>query len=303
MKYLLITFLLIGCGSFKNAGQENQDISGDLLLRQSTYISLAKGQQDANGFIHTDKCDSLLFSTLLAVARGEQIVVTAAKSEEGQWYRRPTKDCLATGSSKSTISRDMFMGLFLYLQHFNQAQEVVNLWNYGEDNTWNMGQAVDTETEIGRTIFTPNTIGLLARVRHQLTGREVVAQHLPTAYSTDEGFTSHLSMLSILIDSKARGAISDSQLDTLKEIRDNQPGNALAQAMVARFTDGDFTTATQLLLDKFPADRLPTTDDWCEEWIVQRGDNESSINTPCEGSHTHSGGDFLFVAAIITNQL
>jgi hypothetical protein len=286
-----------------NKGVDNGSPSEELASRATLYKTLSAEQQDSSGFIHTDKCDSLLFSALLAVARDEAINLPAARGVSGQWYRRPSQDCFALGESKSTISRDMFMGVLLYAAYFKDAALINQIWRYGSDNNWNMGQGVDTETEIGRTIWTPSLIGLAAQIRKTITGKTVAAIHLPGIYSTVEGYRSHLTMLNIVATYRANAEISGTQVDAIKTIRNASPGNALAQALYAKFISGDYSMATALLLAKFPSDRLPTTDDWCEEWVVQRSDSESSISTPCEGSHTHSGGDFLFTAAIIMNKL
>jgi hypothetical protein len=243
------------------------------------------------GFISTEYCDSLLFSALNAVARNERIDIEDAQGEPGQWFRRPSKDCYPE-NSKSTISRDMLLGVILYAVHFNEPGLLDDLWDYGEANNWVMGEGV-----IDRTLFTPTMIALLAEARYNLSGVDVAARFLAQTYDTTPGYRSHLSILKMVIKSKL-GGLSAWDKRNLRILKEKNPTNPLIQAMYARHIGGDYTAALVHLLKDFPADRLPTTNDWCSEWRTQlkAGDN---FLKPCPGNKTHSGGDFLFVSAII----
>ena len=308
MKYLILSLILsTSCGYFKTRpNRENRNINAELEAQYNTYHALAQRHQDANGFILTDECDSLLWSSLFAVAVNEEIEITAARNSSGQWFRRPSQDCLATGASKSTISKDMFYGLFVYLLVNKEGQLIEDIWDYGEAHNWVMGDAVSEVWKVTRAVFNPNIISLLAQLRYKLNGNDAFIRHTPGVYTTKDGYPSHLTMLSIFSAGKANGKITENQLEALQEIRKKNPSNPLAQALVAKYTDGNYDNATNLLLAKFPRDRLPTTADWCSSWVVQRADSEASTYTPCsstEPKREHTGGDFLFTAAIILNRI
>lgn len=304
MRLLVISliFALLGCGIWLNEPKSSRsNLSGVLARQLSIYKELHTNKQHiSNGFIMTDKCDSLLFSSLAAIGMNEEIDILAARNETGQWFRRPSKDCFEKKESASTISRDMFIGLLYYLYEYKKTEIVEDLWNYGMENGWEMGEADSVKTTLGRVIWTPATIGLLAEIRYQLNGKESFSRHLPTVYNTQPGFTSHLSLLIISLYGKMLGGISDNQLGAVEDILKHSPNNAFAEAIHARYTDGNMSRAISLLLKKFPSNRLPNDRDWCEEWYFQRTDNDTNLE-PCSGNHEHTGGDFIFVADYILN--
>src|SRR5690349_11473466 len=81
------------------------------------YLTLAQDQRDGDGFIEWKNCDSLLFSGLVGAfdAPGD-LVIEAARDENGAWHRRSLghQECYPH-LSKSTVSRDMFVGLLWFV--------------------------------------------------------------------------------------------------------------------------------------------------------------------------------------------
>ena len=284
-RLILALLLALSCS---NPG--TKDPSPDLLnlLKERTELYKDLGP---TGFISTEYCDSLLFSALNAVARNERIDIEDAQGEPGQWFRRPSKDCFPE-NSKSTISRDMLLGVILYAVHFSEPDILDDLWEYGEANNWVMGEGV-----IDRTLFSPTMIALLAEARYKLSGVDVAARFLAQTYDTTPGYRSHLSILKMVIKAKLDG-LSTWDKRNLRILKEKNPTNPLIQAMYARHIGGDYTAALVHLLKDFPADRLPTTNDWCSEWRTQLKAGDDYLK-PCPGNKTHSGGDFLFVSAII----
>jgi hypothetical protein len=192
----------------------------------------------------------------------------------------------------------MFVGLLNYIWQFKRLDLAEGIWSYGQSTGWDMGEERADRLE-NRTILTPVTISLLAELIYELGGEDHGERHIPRVYSVVPGFTSHLSLLQIYLEGSMHGSIPESSLETLRAIRDaGAAGNPLVHALVHRYTDGDQQVATELLLTGWPADRLPTSNDWCEHWRVQRADGDKSLQ-PCSEGHTHSGGDFLLVAALI----
>jgi len=289
MKLLLTLFLLLSCS---NPG--SKDPSPNLLTQLKERTELYK-ELGPTGFIYTDHCDSLLFSALNAVACNERIDIRDAEGEPGEWFRRPAKDCFPD-HSKSTISRDMLLGVILYAVHFNEPDILDDLWEYGSSNNWVMGEGL-----LDRTLFTPTMIAILAEARYKLSGVDVAARHLGQTYDSTPGYRSHLSILKMVIKSKLEG-LSSWDKRNLRKLKEKNPTNPLIQAMYAKHIGGDYTAALVHLLKDFPVDRLPTTDDWCSEWRTQLKAGDDFLK-PCPGSKTHSGGDFLFVAALILGGL
>jgi hypothetical protein len=259
----------------------------ELQTKYDTYKSLAP-----SGWIHTDKCDALLWSALLAVSKGEAIDITAARNEDGQWFRRPAKDCFATGGSKSTISRDMLTGLMIYALHFKDEDVINKLWDYGAARAWRMGDG-----DPSRTIMSPGLVGMLADIREHVTGKKSFLSTVPQVYSTEPGYTTHLSLLGLYIRGKV-GKFGISETNAIKDIVAKNPNNPLALAIHAKYIDGNFTASADVLMRDWPEGRLPTTSDWCEEWRTQRAEDDVGM-MPCSPEHTHSGGSFMFAAAIV----
>ena len=285
LKTLLTLLLALSCS---NPGIKPTDhpLLDQLKERTELYKDLGP-----TGFISTEYCDSLLFSALNAVARNERIDIEDAQGEPGQWFRRPSKDCFPE-NSKSTISRDMLLGVILYAVHFREPDILDDLWEYGSSNNWVMGEGV-----IDRTLFSPTMIALLAEARYKLSGVDVAARFLAQTYDTTPGYRSHLSILKMVIKAKLDG-LSTWDKRNLRILKEKNPTNPLIQAMYARHIGGDYTAALVHLLNDFPADRLPTTNDWCSEWRTQLKAGDNYLK-PCPGNKTHSGGDFLFGSAII----
>lgn len=250
----------------------------------------------AGTWSYPESCDGLLFSSLDAVARGTEIDITAAEGEPGQWFRNPGQACYPQGSA-SDISRDMLLGLMVYSVHFHRLDILENLWTYGQDHNWKMGRGDD------RTVLTPASIGRLARAIRYLGGADHPERLISDIPSVVPGFEGHLSLLGIMLDARTEGGVSPLDLQALRSLASQMPDNALAQALLHKYTDGDQTTATRLLLETWPADRLPTSADWCEEWRVQRADQDPGLQSCSTQAVTHTGGDLLFVASLILGEI
>lgn len=293
---LLVLLLVVSCSTGKeHASRPSTSISEQLVGRVELYRSLSPAVPGT--WAYPESCDGLLFSALTAVAQGESIDIDTAQGEPGQWFRNPGKECYPD-SSASDISRDMILGLMIYAVHFDRLDILEGLWTYGQKNNWVMGRGDD------RVVLTPSMIGRLARaIAHQ--GGETHAEALiPDIPSREASYQGHLSLLGIFLDGKMAGSIGPFQLDALRELAEKMPGNPLAQAMLHKYTDGDQSVATELLLSTWPDNRLATRSDWCEEWRTQRADNDTGLQ-PCTGKEpeVHTGGDFLFVAALIRGEI
>lgn len=285
---ILICILVAFCGRATHDSQDTSNPVEDLRNQHNLYLELAP-----RGWILTDECDALLFSSLQAVATNTPFDIERANPSPGEWNRRPDR----MDQCSSQISRDMLVGLYVYILHFNRLDLAEDLWAYGQDHNWKMGwEKKEFET---RTILTPGMVQLLAKIIKHLGGRTHSEINIPQIYGAEPGFPSHLTMLHIYLNGRMDGRIGDDQLDTLRKILQHSPRNVLAQALYHKYTDGDQTAALSLLT-MWPNNRLPTESDWCAEWRTQRSDDQlAEAAGQCTGNTSHSGGDFLFVSRII----
>ena len=170
--------------------------------KAALYTNLVKTQQDKDGFILTSQCDSLLFSSLLATVHGIRLNAAAARSPDGQWFRRPIglyQECLACGGSDSTISRDQFLGLLCWIWANKRLDVAEALYDYGSKHWWIMGQG-----QIGTLWFTPSLQYILSQMIYKLGGKNHLlhraGKFLPQFLTkTNRGYTVHLDFLSILL--------------------------------------------------------------------------------------------------------
>jgi hypothetical protein len=221
----------------------------------------------------------------------------------GQWHRDPDRSCFLNGApngSASSISRDMFLGLWHSLWETKDKANVDEIVAYGEANNWIMGEAKDNETLLSRCLLTPQLISTLLGMRDKLSGAVALRRGEDDAIGINTGFRAHLDVLRILLNHKVFGAITDIEKYTLTEQAKRQPNNALFVAASEKFNGG--TAALDLLLDSshFPDDRLPNNhDEHCINYLHSR-DEESSDWQPCkeEPLHVHDGTDFVFAASL-----
>ena len=121
---ILLTLLLSSCGWFgshpaKFAGMS--ELTAPLQERVAVYQEQAPRDWDAY-----QTCDALLFASLLQVGLGEPGRIEDAQGAPGQWFRLPD-----ASHCSSDISRDMFMGLFVYIWEFKRLDLAEKIWAYG----------------------------------------------------------------------------------------------------------------------------------------------------------------------------
>lgn len=290
LKIFALCAVLCGCGTEGLANpKETHTSTEDLVSRYYFYSQLAP-----RGWDVSEECDAILFVSLTQVGLQEAGPVEQAASEPGRWHRLPGPEFAAKCSSD--ISRDMFMGVFVWIWQNKRLDLATDIWNYGAAHNWKMGD--ERKDFDNRTVFTPVTIAVLADLIHALGGEDHPERHFPRVYNSQPGFVSHLTLLQIYLRGETKGGLTESEIDVLRAIRQHMSLNPLVHALIHRYTDGDQSEATRLLLSIWPADRLPTSADWSEGWRIQRSDGDSGLS-PGAGDSPHSGGDFLFVASLI----
>lgn len=297
-RFLLLFLLLCSCSYWDNGHREQSTTSPteELQERYSLYHGLVEGQKDEFGFVYSRDCDSLMMSALTGIPTGP-ILLDAAEQSPGKFIR--TSHPADLQPCNSDISRDMLLGVFFYSQYHHDLDRLLRIWTYGNSHLWKMGDGDD------RTVMSPGLVGLLARtIYHESNGTIAFPErHIPQIYHAIPGYQSHLLMVQVLLEGRMSGSITQDQLSALRDVIHESPENALAQAILHKYTDGDQSLATSLLLSQYPADRLPTTADWCADWRSSQADSDGGLNACPDENRVHSGGDFLFAAAVILGDI
>jgi hypothetical protein len=297
MKYLLIVFLaLMGC-SEKGEPDYDQEPPADLEAKNSLYKHLIQDHQDDNGFILSSHCDSLMFTSLMGIAIDESnIDITAARDDDGRWYRRPAKDCLSSGGSISTISKDMILGLMWYIWKHELLDEAQMLHDYIEDNNYVIGDHNGSVDGRSRVTMSPGILSTIAQIIYKLDGRNYSEKRrIPILWTTPRvGFESHLTALHLTLRREVYGHLSGNGAGVLKKLYDREPNNPLFAYSV-----GDYGKTMFILNNKvfYPSNRLPTSGDRCAGWLPERAEDDYAA-CPHSGK-THSGGDYLFIYALM----
>lgn len=298
----LISLLVINVSCRKdNRSQPTVNPLAEVQAKRDLYVSLAKEQVDEYGWL-TPKCDGLLFNSLAAYS-GFPVNPLMAEKEAGLWHRHPSFSCYPD-ESKSTISKDMFRGLFLYLLQQKDRASIQRIKDYCDSHeillgsSCAMGEAVDEESYYGRVVFNPTQRSQINR----MLGLSL------TSKTAKDDFEAHLDVLRIYTDYKIDGGLSDDDVKALHNYAEASPRNALFQILASKFgaNGGDQSQAIATLLDEvlFPADRLPNDTDHYTHYLWQRDDNEdwlpcgSSDKRPCENV-THSGVDLMFAVKLL----
>lgn len=295
-------FLIVYCLSCSTSDlkETTNNIDG-LHEKFEFYRELSQKMVDSDGFIYANECHSLLWTSLYQVAVGGYAYVLKARDEEHRWYRRPLNmgDCYPN-ESKSSISKDILLGLMIYFWKLDKDYtNAYDLYSYGKEHNWIMGKG-----ELTRTAFSPALIGTLAKIIEMKGGPNLYPADAPQ-YSLillpgARGFEAHLQALHANLRAELDGRMLDTNRDILKQHRDRSPENPLFHAVVSRWDDGNQIIAIDLLLNSshWPNDRLPSTTEHCEKWLIQR-EQDSDDWLPCPDGREHSAGDWLFVAGLI----
>ncbi len=271
-----------------------------LYLEESAILT-----QENQGF--SEGCDSLLFTSLRRVGGADVDLTLAEGAGTGQMYRSPTHDCYPN-NSQSTISRDMLNGLAWALwQEQNQGYTqglTGRVWEYAKANNWYTGEAIDIQTRQSRASFSIDLGILYQSILYQLTGTESQVRKLPVLPASNViGFEAHLLVLFTFLSGYIHGGLSEPEYKSIQTQAARQPKNAFFQAALHAFTDGVMDGPAESLMDEtwFPNDKLPSNLQRCENYIWQRDDGTDW--QPCSKEQSHDGSDFLFLAAIVLDEV
>jgi hypothetical protein len=306
MRLLYIALLfLVSCAKV-NDSRQTESVSAQFNAKYETYKALVSDFDSTN-------CDWLLFQSLRDASVSRTGLVEQAEGEPGRWYRTPLHDCFPSGRSKSDISRDMLLGLAVYLWQMGDAANAQEVIDYARDHDGVMGDGDVFRTDI-RTPLLTTYKAITLRIKDSSIplppATENPDPNAPSDLGLDDSldatllltdYRAHLAVLHIYLRGIIYGAISDFDRTMLRKQTERAPRNAFFQAVFHKFSDGNQTAAIDVLLDEslFPKDSLPTNAEFCTPYLWERDPNENW--EPCETPKTHTGADFLFVAEIIRN--
>jgi len=296
MKFLFLIIFLSACGLLPKSNKPKPANPVQALKEKyDVYLPLANARLDSFGFV-SPKCDSLLYSSLARVAGLTQVEPLKAEKSPGQYHRHPSFSCYPA-ESKSSVSKDMFVGLYHYLLATKNKDALVRIKDYGAANKWVMGEAVDTETLVSRAVLSPKLIAQLYR----MLGLTSLTEDSEDAIFVKLGYEGHLHVLGIYLDGIINAGMSDFDLKILRGYTDALPKNSLYCAIYHKFFDGVYDSCLGTLLspDVFPAVSLPTSENYCTEYLWSRMDDSEDV-APCpQKGETHPGVDFIYAASII----
>lgn len=292
---ILLISMLMGCGQEQEIEEDTRYRASEKLIEKyNTYLQLVRTHQDIDGFIDTKYCDATLWSGLVGVS-GPSVDLTAALDPDvsGRWYRRPISypECWGNQESRSTISKDMLLGVMYWSVSRQRLDILEDIWEYGESRSWVMGNGrwggIDT-------VMNPLWISTLAEAIYKLGGEDhYVWREVRPFFGEVVDYPAHLQVLIILLR-KDLGLVDDGAADILKAHAKRQPRNALFQ-----YAAGCPEKAEELLLNSawWPEDRLPRASDRKASWLFQRDFGPQW--EPTDSDEEHHGGDFLFLANLL----
>lgn len=251
----VLLFGTSGCGWFtkddNNKPHDHDSPIEDLKLRyddifKQTILAL----DPETSWPSNIDCDATLWAGL-ACSIGMPVDISLAEYSPGEIHRRPHKSCYnreqGDVGAKSTISRDMLTGYMACLIERKDLDAIKRLADYGEKNTWVMGEPYDL---LSRVFMGNNLIGLLGRSIYSLSNgnSDRIYRKLPTEYpSVRQDYEFHIQVQGILLQDKISGGITDQMLDRLKDSVNVYPKDQLFSAALGRFT-GDQNGTINLLL-------------------------------------------------------
>lgn len=304
MRLLLAIFLLTSCASTQNEAHFEKDANAKIADKRAHYCDLSEAKFKERGWA-VGECDGLLFTALRGIGCGNDISAFEDTVEPGKWYRDPKHACfipdkVGEQGSDSTISKDMYVGLSAFLAHKGDKETAARTVAFGEARNWIVGEAKDAITLASKCYIVPQ----LQNVFRKIAGQNKLADSSDDAIGVSTGFRAHLDVLAILVRGKLDGKISNLDLAILKEQAKRQPRNALFQAAKARYDDGDYNQALEILGDEslFPEKSLPNNhQNYCTDYLFQRDEDDSDWK-PCaqEQFSTHDGTDFIFASSIVS---
>ncbi|MFK7873072.1 MAG: hypothetical protein AB8C84_07865 [Oligoflexales bacterium] len=274
------------------------------VLRRKRTLYMSKFKKDDFGWIRDTKCDGLLFNAIASLS-GVNIPMIKARNKEKRWFRHASQNCYSSGGAKSSISRDMLLGLLLWIYSEKKNDILNELIQYGShhknpEGIWVMGEgdiyAVGVNERLQKTFF----------MMQNFFSRTPFPSEDGHSWFFHYGYEGHLEVLHMLLRISMRRGFYQKESDLIQEYVSSSPNNALFGFVSHLISDGDFSSIAGLLSDDFfPQDRLPSTRDRCSFYLWERRHHEengllSQDWAPCpQQEKVFSGIDFLFIVHLL----
>lgn len=312
--FLVISiFLTFGCSCLKRKHKPDPTpgiVTDEIIVKKVKYCEYGRLYGDESQW-NIATCDSLLFASLWGTACGE-IPIENFMDENGKWYRTTTKDCFpgpgAYGGSATSISKDMFRGLFFYLHQYRNIDLINKTINYGKVHSWIMGDGKDEIEIAGRCLMTPSMINELYDLQTKVEAFPLFAESSDgDQIGIMTGYQGHLQVLGVLMRGRLYDGINDIEKEILKSQASRQPDNVLFQFAYKLYEPRhDISRAMAILEDeaRFPSDRLPSTTEYCTDYLFQHDKKESDW-LPCarDQPEVHSGTDYVFAVSVLDGSI
>ena len=239
MKYIyLYTFCLISaCGQDEKAEPEESSLRDEL----AEWYQEAK--EDVGKIPSVTDCDGLLWAGL-AYGANCSLPIDEFERERGVWHRRPTHDCYDKGDSRSSISTDMFAGLFAGSYYCESIERLDDIADYGSRNDFLMGVP---DKPFGEAYLSVNGRAVLG----QMVGRDFGK---PVWKSVKPDYAKHIQSLLILLELQTSGKAT--KIDRVAEPKENlkryakeDPDDYFISAVKHMLTDGKYDDSIRLLFD------------------------------------------------------
>lgn len=275
----------------------SKDLKQKLYAKLDLYQQLIKNQQDQDGFIETNHCDSLLYSSWVGCT-GTSINIKAAQDSDKFWHRRPIQNPCYPQNSQSTISRDMILGLLWFLYFTKNINLAKELLQSARKNNFVLGLGIAS-----RLVLMPPLEATLAEIIFKLGGENsrLTRNQIQFWPSNLKGYTIKLAVAHALLRGKLKGYITKSMLKMFLTYAQRHPESPLLVFAANLYTTGNMDQVIKLLLDEnlWPTERLPTNHDRSEYWLVEKTNPLDFLPEPHKPLKIHSGGDFIFYAWLV----
>jgi len=348
MKLLFILLLTVGCSSnpFKKDNEVQEPttptttepiridiLKANLEVKRQFYCSESAGLFQLRRWVHGE-CDGLGFTALYGIGCPQPFSVIEPfeyLDEPGRYSRDPQPEqCFSENAqradaedpnrSPTTDSRDHTLMRLIYMWQYQDLSGLERMISYLNDHDWYLcpeNGARDAGVRFSRCKVSPTLKATIFEVYAKLGGdcdaQCKFARAVPQdAICQQGGFELHLEILSILLRGTVQGAINDIQVNCLERATRHSPQNAFFEAVLQRFTKGDYLRAVELLSDekRFPEYALPTTANYCSEYLYQRDQYDDATGllsdswAPCSDiTATKSGTDFTFTTTLVLKGL
>jgi hypothetical protein len=290
MKFLII-LLAFGCSAAKDIPASPTDIDR-IESKLSRYIEYASHHADAHGWVERS-CDGLLFNSLYGVGGGT-VDIEKAMSVQGKWHRSTTHDCWPDRSG-SSISRDMLLGLFIWIWQHGRLDLIEQTISYGENHRGTLGWWIMGEGDKNRTVMRPNFMGTAYELMFHLGGLDHKDRNNKQLWTPVKGYARNLQALHVWFRYLLTNRKSPLGYHLIGKYARTDDRNALFCAVIG---DGICVASSLLDTSLFPDDRLPSSADRCEPYLWQR-DQHGNDWKPCpEEGRIHPGIDFIIAATV-----